>query len=322
MDIETWRWKELVTTAGSVAKARDLIATMQVWRVLRDVYVGAEHPDSPEVRLAALRRVLPPDVAITGRASLWLLGIDALDQEGTIDLALPRGRNLRSKPGFAMHALLADDGELFDLGGLLVVTPAKAVVDVVRAEGLVEGVALGDLALRAGVADLELIEQSVERCARLRGVVEAREMLPHLEPRSESPTESRLRMTLVLGGVPRPRAQVDAYRESGEHVGRADLALDGVVLLYDGFDEHSTKTVFGKDRRQRNDYEELGLVTRVFTSDDYYRKPHRRIVETVRQALDMAKGRTRTARSGPDTLRAPRSRPPVTRAQLGQADAA
>jgi hypothetical protein len=312
MDIETWTWLELVALAGTPAKAKGLIRDGQVWRVFHGVYVGAEHLDTPAVRAVAVRRVVRPDVALTGRASLWILGVDALDLDGTIDLATPRGKAFRGKPGVRQHQLEVDESELFDLDGLLVVTPAKAAVDVARFEGLIEGVVLGDQALRAGLADLALLQAAVDRTAGLKGVVAARAMIPQLEPRSESAMETRIRLRVVQGGLPRPRAQRDAYRANGTHVGRADLEVDGVVLLYDGYDVHEGRLSFAKDRSQRNEYEAIGLVTRVFTADDYFRRPPRHIVDVVQAALLDARGRSVTAVDGRDTLRPPRLSPPTS----------
>lgn len=318
--ITTWTWRELCEQAGSPGLARALIECKQVWRVLRGVYVGAEHPDGPQVRLAALERILPPDVALTGRAALWALGLDVLPLSQVLDIALPRGRNLRPQAGLAYRSLRVDDSELFELGTLLVVSPAKVVVDVARNEPLMEAVALGDAALRAGVTDLDLIELSLARAGGLRGIVAARELPQHLEPRAESLMESRLRMICVLGGLPRPEAQVDLYTRNGQHVGRTDLYLNGVALQYDGFDPHTQdKRVFSKDRSQRNSFDEIGVVARHFTSDDIYRKPWSALLGTVRRALTEARSRQRTAMRGPDTLRAPQQQPPLTLDRLPEA---
>ena len=293
-----------------------------IWRVLHGVYVGSEHPDVPEVRLAAVQRVLPKDAALSGRAALWILGMDVLAQDQVLDICLPRGINVRPKPGLRHHSGLVPDAELHEVGGLLVVTAARVVVDVARTESLVEAVALGDAALRHGATSMDLLAAAVDRATHLRGIVAARAVLVHLEPRSESLMESRIRMTCVLGGLPRPEAQVDFYQEDGVHIGRGDLYLDGVVLEYDGRAEHQQREVFGHDRRRHNDFSNAGLDVRRFSSQDYYSRPRLLIVATVRRALSVVRRDGITARRGPDTLRAAASSPPVTLADRSVADEA
>jgi hypothetical protein len=315
MTITVWTWPELCELAGSPGQARGQIRDKQVWRVLQGVYAGAEHPDGPEVRLAALAKILPADVALAGRAALWVLGVDVLALDGTLDVALPRGRNLRPRQGLAFHAMEVPDSELVEVGRLLVVSPARVVIDAGRTEHLVEAVALGDAALRAGVTTFPLLEESLDRAGGLRGVVKARALTQHLEPRSESPMESRLRMTLVLGGIERPEAQVDFYDEDGTHKGRADLYLDGVVFEYDGFVDHTEKVGFGKERQRGNGLSD-GLEVRRFSSYDYHVTPRSLIIGTALRALRAARDKRPTLVRGPDTLRPPRLVPPVTRDQV------
>jgi hypothetical protein len=321
-DMEVVRWAALVARAGSAARARRLLADGEWWRVLRDAYAPREALDGPEVRVAAMRLVLPAHVAVSHRAALWVLGVDVLgrDRSGRdlIDVTAPRGLHLERRPGLLPHSALLPDEELCQLGGLLLVSAARAFVDVARSDSLVEAVAFGDAVLRSGAATPDQLAQAVDRAAGLRHVRRAREVLPHLEPRSESLMESRLRMRLVLGGLPRPEAQVDLYDELG-HAGRSDLYLDGVVLEYDGREARLLKPVFVHERRRQNRLADLRLEIRRFTADDVFGRPAGAVCAEVRRALDLARVRDRTqVRRGPDTLRPPRLRPLPTRAQLAR----
>lgn len=322
MTIQTWTWQELCAQANSPRRARTLLRDGAVKRVLHGVYAGSEHPDGPAVRLAAVQRLLPQHAVLSGRAALWILGVDVLPADEVLDICLPRGVTVRPKPGLRLRSALVPDAEVHEIGDLLVVTAARVVVDSMRTESLVEAVALGDAALRHGATSLELIAASLDRAAHLRGVVVARAALGHLEPRSESLMESRLRMTCVLGDLPRPEAQVDFYDQDGRHLGRADLHLDGVVLEYDGRVAHQDGEVFGHDRRRHNGLSDGGLDVRRFSSQDYYLRPRSLIVSAVRRALSVVRREGMTARRGPDTLRPGRLIPPATRADSSADDAA
>lgn len=310
-DIELLTRADLKALAGSLHAARLLIADGVYRRVLHGLYVDDTVPDSPELRWAALAQVLPAEAALSGRAALWAMGVDVLPLDGTLDVTTVRGRHLEKRPGMTPHAALLPDDELVELpGGLLVVSAARAFVDVARRESLVEAVALGDAVLRSGAATVEELEAAVERAVGLRGIVDARKVVPHLEPRSESQGESRLRMSLVLGGLPRPEAQVDFYTEGGEHLARVDLVVKDVLLEYDGREQRLKKPVFVQDRRRQNALVDRGAELRRYSSEDV--APVRRgwLCDEVRRAIAAAASRPPAAmRRGRDTLRAPELRP-------------
>ena len=323
MDAEVLSWLALVAERGSEEKARRAVADGDVRRVLRGAYVPSEVPDDLATRAAALRLVLPDDVVLSHWAALWVLGLDVLprDTEGRdlLDVIIPRGRHLELRPGLLRpHSALVPDEEVCEVEGLLAVSAARAFVDVARSFGLVEGVACADAALRNGATTRALLCAAVDRAEGLRWVTRARTALQHLEPRSESLMESRLRVGFVLAGGPRMAAQVDLYDDSGRHRGRADLYLDGVAVEYDGRAQRLLRDAFVGDRRRGNDLSDLAVEVRRFTADDYYRSSPAARLEVLQRALALAAGRSRPRLcSGPDTLRPGRLRPLPTRADLG-----
>jgi hypothetical protein len=310
MDIEVLRRAELKKLLGTTAALRRAVYAGDWRQVCHDAYVRRGTPDSTRTRLAALRSVLPADIAVSHRTSLWLYGVDVASPR--LHVTAPRGRHLAYRAGLQPHSALLPDDELTMLGGLLVVTPARAIVDVARSEALVEAVAVGDAALRLGLASMDGVAASVAACAGLRHVERARAVLGHLEPRSESPMESRYRMVLVLGGLPRPHAQFDVYDDGG-HVARTDFVLEGVVLEYDGREQRLKKANFVHDRSRQNRIADLSLEVRRFTSYDVYQRPGAAVCADVVRAIRIARGRDLgQLRSGPDTLPKPRRRPPST----------
>lgn len=307
VSIEIVSWQELVRRAGSPARARRQLVEGAWWRVTHDAYAPGDVPDGPVVKVLALRRVLPPDVAVSHRAALWVLGCDVLGPD--VQVTVPRGRHLERRSRFRPYTAFIPDDDLTEVAGLLVVTAARAVVDVSRSEPLVEAVAVADAALRRGVTTVPLLARAVEQAAGLRHVERARTVLVHAEPRSESPMESRFRMRLVLGGVPRPEAQWDVYTEHG-HVGRVDLRLRGAVFEYDGRAERLDKTAFVAERRRATLLSDTRLELRRFTAADVYVRPAAAVCAEVMRAVALGDERTRPAlRHGPDTQPRPRKRP-------------
>lgn len=317
MDEQVLLWRELVARAGSADRARRLVTDGLVRRVLHGAYVDHLVAGSPSLRCAALVRVLPDGVALSGRAALWAMGVDVLPLDERLDVTTVRGKHLERRPGVRTWSALLPDEELVELpGGLLAVSAARAFVDVARRESLVEAVALGDAVLRSGAAEPEQLALAVERAAGLRGVVRARAVLPHLEARSESQGESRLRMALVLGGLPRPEAQVDLYARTGEHLARVDLVLEEVLLEYDGREQRLLKPVFVHDRRRQNALVDRGAELRRFSSADLSLSRRPWLVEQVRRACARTAGRPAAELDrGRDTLPSARLAPWPTRAE-------
>ena len=119
------------------------------------------------------------------------------------------------------------------------------------------------------------------RCTATRGILEERQ--PGFDP-GGSPAELRIVRLLVRAGLPKP-VQQWRVRFQGRTM-RADLAYPdlGIVMEYDGWDYHSPRTVFNRDRDRGNDLELLELTLLKFTSastDEY-------IVSTVRRAYEQA----------------------------------
>jgi hypothetical protein len=309
MGILVVTWRELVAFAGTADKARLLVRDQVYRRVVHNAYVLADEPDTPALRLEALRRVVPAHAVVSHWAALWVLGLNLLPREVNgleiIDLTVPRGLRLAERPGLRYHSALVTDDDLVVGPRGLVVSSARAFVDVARSFGLVEGVACGDAALRAGTTTLDRIEEAVERAGGLRNVTIARAAVGMLEPRSESLMESRLRVGFVLAGGPRLDAQVDLYDEHGVHYGRADLFKDGVAVEYDGRAERLEKARFVKDRRRGNDISDLEVEVRRFTSEDMFKRTPAQRLMTLMRAFEVAARRTRPR---PASVRTPCAR--------------
>lgn len=247
-----------------------------------------------------------------------MLGLDVLDGD-VLDVTVERGRHLAARHGVRMHIAELRDEHLVQVGRLLALSAARAVVDLARTSRLSDAVALGDCALRAGVTTTSRIEATLADAAGLRGVVAARAAVPLLDGRSESLNESRLRVAMHLDGLRDLDVQYDAYDEDG-HVARADLHLEGVWIEYDGRRQRLEKTAFVGDRRRGSAVADLGHEVRRFTDQDVLGRSPASLGAEVRRALVLARPRDRSrVLRGPDTLPRPRQRPLATFAECAAA---
>lgn len=82
------------------------------------------------------------------------------------------------------------------------------------------------------------------------GSAHLRRFLEQVEPATESPQETRLRLALVAGGLPRPVAQHVVRTTQGRVVARVDLAYPElrVAVEYDGRASHPLGLARDRDR--------------------------------------------------------------------------
>ena len=149
------------------------------------------------------------------------------------------------------HAQLPST-DITQLGGIPVTTPLRTAFDLARRRNLIEGVVALDALLNARLVALDELREYVAAHRAWRGVRSAAKAVTLAEPRSESPMESRLRMVIVLPGLPRPEAQVALCRPGGQEVARIDLGYRDARKGYE-FDGAEHEIRWEADRRRRND---------------------------------------------------------------------
>jgi len=266
----------------------------QFWTPFRGVRVCADIPDTVELRARAATLVLPPNAVLSHCTAAALFHLPARRTSEIHAITAP-GRQRTHVAGIREHRLPLSALEICKRNGLRVTRPERTWLDL--AAGRLsdeEVIAVGDAVLHKLMADVASLESFIVRAGRRPGSRRAREALEHMEPRTESPAETWLRLTLVRGGLPRPLANHDVHDSGGGWVARPDfLYADApVVIQYDGLDH------FTDPRRRRGDVmrdelcRDLGYEIVVITAD-YRRDPHR-VVGRVGAARDRARGRRAT----------------------------
>ncbi|MGM1017606.1 MAG: hypothetical protein ACQEW8_08735 [Actinomycetota bacterium] len=125
-------------------------------------------------------------------------------------------------------------------------------------------VAMGDAVAR--LVGTDAIEEAVARHARPRRLL--RRALELLDPASESPKESELRVLLHAAGVPHLTAN-HVLAIEGRFVARIDLALPEhrIAIEYEG-DHHRDRQQWQRDIRRRRRIEALGWIYLSVTQSD------------------------------------------------------
>lgn len=116
-----------------------------------------------------------------------------------------------------------------------------------------------------------------------------RQMLALVDSGAESPQETRTRLAIISAGLPRPRIQIEVYKEWGAVVARLDMGWEQwrVGVEYDGAQHWTDPRVRAKDIDRTAQLEERGWrIIRV--SADLLRNRQDILIARIREALGAA----------------------------------
>ena len=131
------------------------------------------------------------------------------------------------------------------IDGLPVTTPAETLLAAARDLGVLDLVIMADSALR--LKHCTLTDLIITARQRRRGAPLLRSVIPLLDPRSESPWESVMRVLHQAAEIP-VTPQYEVFDDFGRFVARVDLRIDGTRRgqEYDGAD-HRERDVHEED---------------------------------------------------------------------------
>jgi hypothetical protein len=230
------------------------------------VYAWAGLSETPALKLEATRLCRPVSLAFSGRTAAWLHGLDVPPCE-------PIETILMSK----------DDREVVMRRGFRATSLPRTLFDLSRRLSMTEAVVVADLALHGKLIKRTELRDWIESRTGRKGVRRARRMLDLAEAGAESPMETRLRMLLVLSGLPRPELQVTIRDEDGAPIGCPDLYYreQRLGIEYDG-ETHRASLV--QDNRRQNRLLAAGVTLLRFTASDVMRH-HSTVLSQVRDVL-------------------------------------
>ncbi|OBB89587.1 endonuclease domain-containing protein [Mycolicibacterium peregrinum] len=189
-----------------------------------------------------------------------------------IDPALPANiidTNRRRSPGVVAWADTIDDDEICQIGDIGLTTPARTAVDLARRLPEDTAVAAIDALARAARLNVAEIETAAQRHAGRKGMKQARASIALVDPGSESPQETWLRLLVVRAGYPPPQTQHPIYNEYGALIGEVDMAWPElkIAMEYEG-QHHTDPDVLRRDVARFDAMIEMGwIVIRVTCRD-------------------------------------------------------
>jgi hypothetical protein len=280
------RYRDL-SIAYPRGRIRRALEAHRLARLGRGVYRGrAAIPREPLEYLRALFMRLPAGVVLGHESGARLFGVALPHRgDGAVHVLVPAGLARPRISGVVCHEAVLEVPEPVWVYGVPCAPAARCVIDLVRARKRLDGIAILDAALRAGVCDRSTLLDEVLLHGGLRHVCRARDLVPLADGRAECAQESHLRLVVVDGGLPRPEPQFWVPDATGRSAYRLDLAYreQRVGLEYDGR-SHLDSGRLAADRSRMNWLAGRGWKMRYFTARDIYRTPAL-VIATVRAAL-------------------------------------
>ncbi|MFI6064737.1 DUF559 domain-containing protein [Micromonospora sp. NPDC051227] len=265
----------------TVGRIRTRLDREEILRVRRGVYADKPCDDDDELRALMLR--LPDGAVLARQSAARRYGFGVL-RDDLIHIQLPAEVPKPRLPGVVVHRTVLPVRPVF-VGGLPCVPAARCAVDLARAARRFDALPVLDAALRSGLVTRDDLLAEVAAHNALRGVRQARQLIPLADGRAECRQESQLRLILIDGGLPPPEPQLWVTDRHGIPLYRLDLGYRErrIGIEYDGL-SHLNRDRIRHDRERINWLAAAGWRMRYFTDRDLYRRPEH-IKATIRAAL-------------------------------------
>jgi very-short-patch-repair endonuclease len=225
-----------VTTAQAVSAgiAQDALKGPYFRRVFRGVYAHRDLALTARVRIEAALRIHPANAFASHASAARLYELPIPDSFPDEHVTVASARERRRRIGIRNH-VVADAPDVRVVGGVRCSAPAQTFVELGTMLGLVDLVVIGDQLVRKELCTPEELVEAAAAAPDHRADL-ARHAARYVRRDVDSPMETRLRMLLVLAGLPEPTVNFKIRDADGIVRLRFDLSYPDlkVVVEYDG----------------------------------------------------------------------------------------
>jgi very-short-patch-repair endonuclease len=172
----------------------------------------------------------------SGYSAAAVLGSKWLPDDAPAELARIRQP---APPGILVHTGAIADDECHVVGDMTCTSVARTCYDTGRRQPLDTAIIRIDALLNSARGTIDDVMTITDRYPGARGIRRLRRALDLVDAGAESPQETRLRLVLIRGGLPRPVTQIPVADEWGRVRRRIDMGWPEwmVGIEYDG-DQH------------------------------------------------------------------------------------
>ncbi|MBB1500975.1 hypothetical protein H5397_05945 [Propioniciclava sp. MC1683] len=265
--------------ASGVSKRR--LYSPEFRRIVRSVHILATVRPQSWHEAEAVILVAGDGAFVSHHTAARLFGAVVPDEEH-LHASIEPTRHRSTIPGVIVHRSTHVPQRF---RGLPVTSPVDTFLDLSACLGLVDLVAVGDSLVHRGRTTPEALVRAAEEEGRGR---RAREAARLVRAGVESPMETRLRLLIVLAGLPEPEVNIKIRDERGDVVRRIDMGYSDqkVGIEYDGKQHATSRHQYAADVRRREELAALGWRLWVAVSDDLFTSPGAalaRIVAVMRE---------------------------------------
>jgi hypothetical protein len=223
---------------GSEALAAKAMPERTMRSLYESVYPGVY--GSGDIELMARERAQAAwlwsrrKAVIAGNSAAALLGAKWVSP--ALDAELIHA-NRHPPAGIAVHSEILRPGEVVEVDGMPVTSPARTAFDLGRwTPSRLQTVQRLDALTNATDVKINDVEAVMAEHRGMRGLARLRTILPLVDGGAESPQETRTRLVLIDAGLPAPQTQIRVCDEYGDFVARIDMGYRDlrVGIEYDG----------------------------------------------------------------------------------------
>ena len=275
-------------------QVRSAVEDGRLRRLYREVYVDARLELSASARVRAVALVTPPHLIVCDRTAASIHEVEAwryfeLDVEPRLELCALRDHEPSTRPELRCLTRDLQPQDVMTIDGLRVTTPLRTALDLGCRLARRDAFAAMNALARAQRFDRRDAMRTLPRYRRRRGVVQLKQLVPHLEPRVESWRESWVLLEIIDFGLPTPEPQHEIVVD-GRVLYRLDFAYPHakVAVEYDGEEFHTSDEDRLADERRRNWLRERGWTVIVVTKESFVYDAIPAWITELRVALRMS----------------------------------
>ena len=278
-------------TTGRVTRRLDLPPGVTEWdlkrrrrfrRLFRAVYLDRKIPVTERVRAAGALLLCGHEAAASHHtaARIWG-GVVPDDGQTHVSVEGSRPRVL----GIKAHRVKVGGQQCNSVNGMRVTTPVQTFLDLGGELGLVDLVVLGDSLVKAAMVKPEELVPAAASF-RGRGQRKLRRAAGLVRREVDSPMESRVRMLMLLAGLPEPTINHKVRWPDGSLRYRFDLSYPQfrLVVEYDGRQHAESDRQWDGDIDRREWMDSDGWRIVIVRSKDIYNTP-RKTLQRITSAM-------------------------------------
>lgn len=261
-----------------------MLLTRRFHKLFWDSYVLREVKITPLLRAKAVLKLVPAGSRISHHSAAQLWGATVPD-DGNTHVTLPSAQRRPVRKGVKSHCG-QEPAQTTLRRGLPISTPEQTFLELAAAGlRLVDLVVVADGMIKAEHTTCERLREAATAW-RGRGCRVARRAARLARDGVDSPMETRLRLLIVLAGLPEPRVNLLLRARDGSWTRRYDLAYEQLRLVveYDGRQHADDTEQWLTDIARREELDRRRWRVVVITADGIYVDPLRTLTR-VRDAL-------------------------------------